>query len=156
MVEAPSVSEAPSGANREILASLASTAATASSLPPVEIDLSVQPPPVVLYVRDLRGVVAAAPMPVGATAAGLKRKAAEMTGVPEDEFALSSGGKLLECRARTLDELGIVSGYVIDQSGRLRGGDSVRINKANRDACTRSSKAIMGADYDTHMTLTES
>ena len=110
-----------------------------------------QPPPVVLYVRDLRGVVAAAPMPVGATAGALKRKAAEMTGVPEDEFALSSGGKLLECRARTLDELGIVSGYVIDQSGRLRGGGRRTINKANRDAYDRSAKAILGDDYDTYM-----
>ena len=97
-----------------------------------------------VQIRDLRGVVAAAPMPVGATAGALKRKAAEMTGVPEDEFALSSGGKLLECRARTLDELGIVSGYVIDQSGRLRGGGRRTINKANRDAYDRSAKAILG------------
>ena len=74
-----------------------------------------------------------------------------MTGVPEDEFYLASGGRALECRARTLDELGIVGGYVIDQHGRLRGGDPVRINKANRDAYTRSSRAILGAEYDTYM-----
>ena len=79
-----------------MMAELAGKIATASSLPAIDIDPDVQEPPLVVYVRDLRGVVAAAPMPVGATAGALKRKAAEMTGVPEDEFALSSGGAAVD------------------------------------------------------------
>eukprot|EP01043_Picozoa_sp_COSAG02_P010343 COSAG02_NODE_362_length_23815_cov_27.096981_6_plen_237_part_00 len=86
------------------------------------------------------------------TVAGLKRKVADVSGVPEEESFLTAGGKLLEIPSRRLDELGIGDCFTIDQQARIRGGandeDAALLKRQKRILAMRSCEAILGTDYD--------